>query len=269
MKATTRQLLINLKAAAQIAHPEILQSALNGLQALPDVAGNHPLPESFLAQVVLPAAEILAVRQVSANFLLQNRRETLTAVRAVCAAALGIHFLRYQDATHKDLQLFATDPRPEVRTALAAALAREGAAFPKGLLALCVHWFNQPQPKLRETALRAAVGLCPTHADYLLELLSAMEIGTDPDVRAALAGLLLTLAQQGRAQPVLALLTTWAARPIPEAWIISQVLSGSWAAAHPREVESILKTLEERTGTTSLITNVRRALQRHTPMETP
>ncbi|GAB4396129.1 MAG: hypothetical protein OHK0052_16970 [Anaerolineales bacterium] len=269
MKTSIRQFLTDLKAAAQIAHPESLQSALNGLQALPNVAGNHTLPESFLAQVVLPAAEILAARQIPANFLLQNQREPLTAVRAVCAAALGIHFLRYQDATHKDLQNFGTDPRPEVRAALAEALAREGAAFPKGLLALCVHWFNQPQPKLRQTALRAAEGLAQTHADYLLELLSAMEIGTDPDVRAALAGLLLALAQQGRAQPVLALLTTWAARPIPEAWIISQVLSGSWAAAHPREVESILKTLEDRTGTTSLITNVRRAMQRHTLTETP
>lgn len=268
MKTNTRQFLADLKAAAQIAHPQSLQSALLNLQMFPEVAGNHPLPESFIQQTILPAAEILAVRQVTANFLLQNRREPLAAVRAVSAAALGIHFLRFQDATHKDLQQFAADARPEVRTALAAALAREGAAFPKELLALCVHWFNQPQAKARQTALLAAQGLAPTHADYLLELLSAMEIGTDPDVRAALAGLLLTLAQQGRAQPTLALLTTWAARPIPETWIISQVLSGSWAAAHPREVESILKMLEDRTGTTSLITNVRRAMQRHTPTET-
>lgn len=267
MKASTREFLADLKAAVQIGHIQSLQSALNALQAFPEVAGNHPLSESFIQQTILPVAEILAARQVTTNFLLQNRREPLAAVRAIAAAALGIHFLRFQDATHKDLQLFATDSRPEVRAALAKALAREGAAAPKSLLALCVHWFNQPQPKLLECALRAAVGLVPTHADYLLELLAAIQIGTDPNVNAALAGLLLTLAQQGHAQPVLALLTSWAGHPIPEAWIISQVLSGTWAAAYPREVESILKALEERTGTTSLITNVRRALQRHTNPE--
>jgi hypothetical protein len=59
------------------------------------------------------------------------------------------------------------------------------------------------------------------------------------------------------------LLALWSGRPDPDSWVISRVLSNSWAADHGEVVKSILQEVISKTGETSHVSGALRALRRH------
>jgi hypothetical protein len=89
MRAEVRSLLADFKAAARIGHPESLGLALDGLRALPEIAANQALPESFLDQVILPVGQVLVSPLLPSASLRPLLDDPLAGVRAVAAVALG------------------------------------------------------------------------------------------------------------------------------------------------------------------------------------
>lgn len=269
MKAEIRALLNDFKAAARIGRRESLESAFTRLRVLPEVASNRPIPEAFLSQALLPLAESLASSGIDWAVLRPFLKDRLTAVRVVAAAALGLRFHTNGDSLSQELYAAGRDPRAEVRTALAQALGEAGKGQPVLLLGLVTPWLQDPSPRLRHTALLALAaraeekGFVIAFKDKLLEIFEVSHLDEDPEVRAGLAALLIAAARHGLAEAVLDRLKAWAQEPEPVSWVISQVLSASWAAEHLAGAEEVLNILEAQTGLTRYITNARRALQRH------
>ncbi len=260
-KAQTREALGDLKAAVRLGHPGAVQTAIDGLRALPKVAANDRLSEGFLDQVVHPAGEIMA--RLPADQLLPLLGDRLAALRAVGAAALAQRHLAGKDVSQSALLAPAKDPRPEVRIALGKALREVGEAHSECLLRLVTAWLPDKSPRARTTALTALPALTQSQGESIIALVKPLIDDEHPEVHAALVEALRTFAQSGLAKPVLGLLADWGAEPHPNVWVITRSLSGSWAASHPKEVEDILRRLHAKVGKTKNITHALRALERH------
>ncbi len=261
MKTIVRELLRDLKAAATLGKPEAVDIALDGLLALPGVASNNRLPEGFLEQVVLPVGNMLA--SLPPRYLRPLATHSLVAGRAIGAVVFAHHFVKGEETGPNDLLPFAQDPRPEVRLALGRSLLELGEAHPDRLLPLAESWLRDPRPRLRSTALVFLPALSGVPDAPLVAWLQPLGEDESPEVRRELAEALKRLATQGWAEPVLGLLSAWAAATPPKAWLVCRTLSGSWAADHPARVDGILRVVYAETGVTSSITNALRALRRH------
>ncbi|MBU0512574.1 MAG: hypothetical protein KKD28_04745 [Chloroflexi bacterium] len=261
MKAKIRELLRDIKAAALFGQPETIALALDRLRSIPAVAANNRMSGSLTEQVILPAG--LSLSRLESKHLRPLLNDPLAAIRAVGAVGLAHRFLLDKNTTQKDLRRPGSDPRPDVRTALGRSLFEAWEVDPERLLNLGTAWLAQPSPKLRHSALIFIPALAPTYGQHIVDLLEPMGADEDRDVRAALADALKNLAGAGLAESVLGLLAAWVTESIPNSWVICRVLSGSWAASHPAEVESILQELQSQTGKTSDISNALRALKRH------
>ncbi|HBX70667.1 MAG TPA: hypothetical protein DEH25_15130 [Chloroflexi bacterium] len=260
-KNDSRQILRDLKAATLLGDPEAVDLALNGLLALPGVAANDRMNPGFIEKVILPVGE--ALKPLKTSHLRPLLAHPLAAGRAVGAVALANQFVSGMDATAKDLRKPANDSREDVRAALGLALRESGSKAPAKLYDLAVPWLLEPSPKPRTSALIFLPALAESHGKRLMGLLEPLGADPDREVRAALAEALSALARAGFAESVLGLLALWAAETHPNAWVISRVLSGSWAAEHPAEAESILRELSSKPGTSSQVSSTIEALARH------
>ncbi len=260
-KSQIRELLGNLKVAVRLGHPDGVEIALDDLRAIPVVAANDQLNEGHLDQLIHPIGEILS--RLPASQLRPLMEDQFTGLRAVAAVALARRYLTGKEANQRMLIVLAKDPRPEVRAALGETLREVGEPYPQLLLQLLETWLRDSAPKVRATALIALPSLTQSHSETIIKLIKPLKDDEDRDVRAALVDALQAIAQKDLAEPVLGMLTDWSAEPHPTIWVITRALSGSWAASHPREAETIIRNLHAKVGETKSITNALRALQRH------
>ena len=261
MKNATRQLLRDLKTAAVLGNPEAVDIALNGLLVFPGVAANDRMDDGFIEKIILPVGRTLTPLKTS--YLRPLLSHKLAAGRAIGAVALADQFITGKQATPKDLRKPANDPRLEVRNALGRELLAVGHKDLEKLLALGTPWLMNAAPKPRYTALIFIPALAPSQGKRLVGLLGPL--GNDPDreVRAALVDALNSLGQAGLSESVIELLALWASEPHPNSWVISRVLSTSWAAAYPTQTQSVLQELSSKKGTASQVKSALEALSRH------
>lgn len=271
-KAQLRELTADLKAAVVIGQQEAVSVALDGLRQLPDIAGNHPIGEAFLEQAILPLGHILSGGRIPASRLVDYLRDPLTGIRAVASAALGLRFCSQGDVQEGDLRRAGSDTREEVRVALAKALI-EGTPFsPEQVLLLGSAWARPhkggaswPVVELRlcTTALAFLTAFAQSQPEALLVVCLLLHRDGELQVRAGVADLLLALAESGHSRAVLERLSGWAQEQQPNEWLICRALSGSWASRELEMAEEILKSLEKQVGTSSQVSNARKALERH------
>jgi hypothetical protein len=270
MKAAGREFLRDLKAAAALGTPEALDLALLGLRNLPEVRGNQALDSGSIEKLLLPAGEMLGEQRVPYAYLEELSHDHLAAIRALPAAAFVLRTCRGSVEGDEVLIRLAADARPEVRRVLALAsreCAAEGQTRP---LTLASSWLTEPvDPKKaaaharrQATALEMLVNFTRIAPQAVLAAARGQKQNPDPDVRAALAGLLVAAGQSGQTIDVLDLLEMWAADAEPNEWVICRVLSAHWAANTSGRAAAILDALEASLGLTSSITNARRALAR-------
>ena len=261
MKNKTRQLLRDLKAAAVLGNPEAVDIALNGLLAFPGVAANDRMDDGFIEKTILPVGRSLT--PIKSSHLRPLLNHKLAAGRAIGAVALADQFIAGKEATPKDLRKPANDPRLDVRDSLGRVLLLVGHKDPQNLLALGTPWLMNAAPKPRYTALIFIPALAESYGVRLVGLLGPL--GSDPDreVRAALVDALNALARAGLAESVMELLALWGGEPHPNVWVISRVLSASWAASYPMEAEAILQGLSSKTGAASQVKSAVEALARN------
>ncbi len=246
MNPTLRELLTDLKAAAMIGHPESLTSALDGVRALDD----EQLPPSAL----VPLGR--ALTPLPAKTLKPLYVDDDPAIRAVVSVALGERYMQGKDVTPTDLDILVDDPNPEVLSALARALSEFTPARPEKLVPLVQAWLKPTQPSkptnqpIYQSQTLPALLLLP-HLPLTfspLPLLTPLDAIEDHDLRDALIACLSTLAEKGHAALVLELLSTWAARPTPNVWLITRALSASWALSHREQATQILTDLTTKAG---------------------
>jgi hypothetical protein len=261
MKNDTRQLLRDLKTAAILGDPEAVNLALNGLLAFPGVAANDRMDDGFIEKTILPVGR--ALTPLKTSFLRPLISHRLVAGRAIGAVALADQYIAGKQATAKDLQKPATDPRVEVRNALGRELLVNGNKDSGKLMALGMSWLPNTAPKLRYTALIFTPALAASHGEQLIDLLSPLGHDSDWDVRAVLVDALNSLGQAGLGESVMELLHNWASDPNPNGWVISRVLSASWSAAYPAQTRVVLGELSLKNGTESQVKSAVEALSRH------
>jgi hypothetical protein len=249
------ELLIDIKAAVRLGQYTSLRAALEDFEDLPDVRSNAALDDGFVTKVILPLGFGLAGPQVNADMLQPLTVESLAGLRALAAVALAAIWAGGRLEQPEYLAALGRDARREVRLALSLALRERTAG--DVLQLLLASWLSDASPRLRETAVRTLAAL---EVDPVLALIQNLDSEHDESIRAALAASLTDIAQSDHAQDVLPLLANWAKKPQPNTWVISQVLSGGWAAVHAEQTLDILESL---TNSPKDIRRVLRALQRH------
>jgi hypothetical protein len=263
MKANTQQLLRDLKVAIALGNPEAVDIALDGMLVFPGISANDPLDEVAISRLILPVGEVL--KPLPTPQLRPLLGHPLAAGRAVGGVALAHQFVGARPdwhATQKDLRKPATDPRPDVRISLGKALFHVAHQDSEKVLQLGTLWLMNAHPRLRHTALNFLPALGDVYGKQLIGLLGPVGIDADYEVRKALVEALTLLAMEGQADSVLALLTLWSTEKHPNAWVICRTVSGSWAVAHPVQVQEILQTIKSQLGETSDLTNAIKALDR-------
>lgn len=251
MQNHLHELLIDLKAAASIGHPESLQAALDRIRDLPD--------ENVPPHELVPLGAALS--RLPTQNLLPLLDDPDPAIRVVASAALGSRYSLGLEVSPHDLHKPAGDPNPEVRNALAKSLTNpvyKSVQFEQ-LFPLIKNWLASPSEHLVYTGLRVLSAVQPS-TDELKGLLGSLNHLNDHEARAALVNCLNNLAENGEAGVVLVLLETWSGEPEPNTWVITRALSASWARRHSPQAVDILKKLAGRVGK---IRSVRRALERH------
>ncbi len=257
-------MLRDIQAAARIGHTESLWAALDRLLDLPHVAGNHPMTETFINQLILPVGEAVARARVNHAMLRPLITHPYAAFRAVAGVALLEQYLGgLNGTTLKDLNAMVQDPRSDVREALRLALLRAQNADPEKLKELYSAWQKDPSSRVQSLAYQILPNL---PQEMLLEQLAALELGeTDrqAEVKKTLASTLSTLGATGHADQVLTVLGIWAGQDDPDVGIIAPCLSSPWAADHPEQALEILTRLTSRTGPKKRIRKTLESLYRH------
>jgi len=259
MNPHLRELLTDLKAAALIGHPESLQSALDGVRAL----GDEEIPPSAL----VPLGR--ALTPLPAKTLKPFLDDPDPAIRALVAVAMGERYMQSQDIPAKDLHTPAADPNPEVRAALARALIEFTPPRPEKLAPLVEAWLQPPAdgdhaPRTTHPALLLIPHLPPSSFP-LFSHLAPLDSLEDHDFRDSLVNCLNALAEKGQSTPVLDLLSQWASRIEPNVWVITRILSASWAKVHHEQATRILNVLARQAG---MIRPIVRALERNKMSDT-
>lgn len=264
MKSDIRTLLRDIQAAARIGHTESLWAALDLLQDLPQVAGNHPMSESFINQVVLPVGEAVSAARMNQSALRPLANHSLAVYRAAAGIALLRQYLDGRNGTTlQSVNALAQDSRQDVREAIRLAALHANHANPEKLAELYQAWQASGAPRLQALAYQLLPNLPGEIVLQKLETLEAEALASQPEVRKTLASTLSTLAANGDAEEVLAILARWAARPEPDHRIITRCLTNSWAARHPAESLEILTELTAQLGAKKRIRRTLESLHRH------
>jgi hypothetical protein len=259
MNSQIRTIITDIKAAARIGHAESLWTALEGLLNLPQTSGNPLMTAAFVEKAILPIGEALGSPRLNLALILPLADEPQAVLRAAAASALAFRYLHAEQVTAEQLTKSGTDSRQDVRLALQLTLTKAGTDNPEKNEPLINHWLAASSPRLQALAIT----LLPTQPKSALSHLSTLKIHSDPDVRAALVETLITLAQAGQQQGVLALLTKWAATQDNHIWTICKTLAGSWAAQFPQQALEILFALHAQADNPKQIINTLQALHRH------
>lgn len=261
MKNDTRQLIRDLKTATVLGNPEAVNIALNGLLDFPGVAANDRMSEGFIEKTILPVGKALAALKASHLRPLLNHK--LAAGRAIGAVGLADRFMIGSDTSPKDLYEPANDPRMDVRYSLGRELLAVGYKDPQKIFEVGASWLKNAAAKPRYTALVFIPAIAESHGTCLVSLLDPLCNEVDREVRTALVEALNALARAGLKESVLLLMTSWASEPQPNAWVISRILSASWAAGFPTQAAAILQELSAKPGTSSQVKSAVEALARH------
>ncbi len=257
-----QDLLLDLRAALRLRHPDSLSRALEAIARHPEIAANRRLSARLQSDFLRPAGRMLAEADLPSARLRALCAAPLAGMRALGAAALAYRYAQ-ERLPLEALRQPGRDARSEVRRLLGLTLAEAGAASPEKLLALGRAWLPGDSPRLRHTALLALRGAAAARGEALFPLLETLPQTLETESSEALSALLTALAQHGHHESVLRLLEARADAAPPDLWLAGRVLSGRWAAAHTERVAALLEALEARHGVSRHIRNARRALRRH------
>ena len=264
MKNYTRTLVRDIKAAAQIGHIESLWAAVDGLAQVPEVKGNHPLNDSFIVQVIVPAAQALSGPRVSRSALIPLVTHDKTAIRAVASSAMVLHFLKGINGTSlADLRMLAKEPRQEVREAVVQVCQQAATSHPEKLSELVTAWQTESSPRLQSIAIRLMPGLPKEEAAHTLKQLAKIELPADPEIRTALEQTINQLGQNKADADAIQILQLWSETPETFYWVIARCLAKGWAAAYPDEAMPILTRLAAEKGPKKKIRNALQSFQHH------
>lgn len=263
MSAELHSLITDIKAAARIGHTESLWVALDGVFDLPEVAGNPPMREAFIHRAILPIGEALTHPRVTPPTLRPLVTHDHAAIRAIAAVTLANQYYGNENISTKELAVFGRDPRKDVRLALVFALRQKGKQSPDRLMALIQGWIDHKSPRLMAVALQLLPSLAEENPSKTVELLSAFQPSSDPEVRSSLVDCLVELAQGVLSDEVLSLLEIWAAQAKNHVWVIGKVLSRSWAASHTKRALEILTQLAVQQGPEKILLKTLKAMARH------
>lgn len=253
MKAYLRELIPDLKAAARIGHPHSLQAGLDGLRALPEVRGNSKLQLSFIESVILPAGLALSSRSLALDLLeqiLQN--DPLAGVRATSAVALGARYAAGENVPDSVLRKAGLDERAEVRQALTLGMTRLS-SHPERLVGLLQSWLQDQSPRLQESALLALPALQIADPRDFMAQICTLDPGVNEAVDKALVTALVSLADRGAGEAVIACLEEWANLDTPPLWVITSTMMRGWVSPHSHKADEILSLLQARLGLTKEI----------------
>ena len=233
MKPHIRELITDLKAALRLRHPDALADALDGIRATPD----DLLPPNAL--VPLGSALLTATPDQLQPLLTDDD----PAIRGITAVALALRFAAAQHVDADALAYAADDPQADVRAAFATALRTTTDAA--RLRALILPWLVLETPNMLDTALQTV----PACFDFALaDAFAPLHLAPDHDIRQALVNALNQIATAGKAAWVLELVGIWAQADEPNVWVITRVLSASWAQDHHENALRALNMLAERVG---------------------
>ena len=201
MKTEIRTLLADLKAAMRIGNQSSIEVALDGWRNLPQVASNRSLGRGFIAQALIPLGEALAASQINEAYLQQLAGDQLAAIRAAAAIAL-VRRCQTRGAYSKDLIRLASEPRPEVRRALALALASGAPNLLPLTRSLVQAWLVAASLRARTTALWVLVEpaiqgmLSSADQEIFLREIRELATGNDFELQRAVRDTLDVLAAQ-------------------------------------------------------------------------
>jgi hypothetical protein len=264
MKAEIRTLLRDIQAAARIGHTESLWAALDNLLDLPQVAGNHPMSETFLNQVIVPIGEAVGHARVNHAALKPLVTHPYAAFRAIAGIALLGQYLDGRNGTTlQSINALVQDPRKDVREGIRLAAIRANQADPDRMEELYQAWQGSDSPRVQALAYQILPNLPEAFALKHLEALETGALNSKPEVKRTLASTLSSLAANGQPGKVLEILAGWAAQPDPDHRMVARCLSSSWAAKVPAESLQILTDLAARTGPRKRIRKALENLHRH------
>ena len=263
MKTEIQTLLTDVKAAARIGHVESLWVALDGLFDLPEVAGNPPMSEAFINQMILPIGEALANPRLTPSMLTPLAKQSHAAIRAIAAVSLARKMFEDDKVTLKDMKSLGSDPRRDVRSVLALALAQAGGTQPEKLNEIAESWIKVDSPRLREVSLQLIPTIADRDSSKAMKIIESLNISGDPELRSTLVNVLVDLAQTGLDSEILSLFETWIKNPENHLWVIGKALSRSWAVKQTERSLAVLAVLGTELGPKKDIANALKALKRH------
>ncbi|MBW1945697.1 MAG: hypothetical protein JRJ51_23125 [Deltaproteobacteria bacterium] len=263
MKAERHSLLTDIKAAARIGHAESLWLALDGLFDLPEVAGNPPLNEAFIRQMIFPIGEALATPRVTRPMLYPLVSHDHAAIRAIAGTVIAKRYFEDEKVEVKELVVHGQDPRKDVRLAVVLALSQAGADQPDKFQELIQNWLQWNSPRLQAVALQLLPSLAKQHPAISVEILSDFQASGDPELRTALVDCLVALAQGNLADAVLTLLEGRVVDQGNNLWVIGKTLSRSWVVPYADRGIDILSRLAEQHGPEKILIKALKAMQRH------
>jgi hypothetical protein len=264
MRSDIHSLLKDIQAAARIGHAESLWAALENLQDLPQIAGNHPLDKSFIIQVILPVGEAIGQAGIGHAMLKPLSGHPFSAYRAVAGVALIEQYLHGLNGTNlKALNVLVRDPRREVRDAIRLAVEHSGNPQAEKLNELFHTWQQSDATRVQALAYQILPSLPEELVLDKLQALGKKDFTSQPEVRKVLSRTLSALAANGHAETVLRLLSQWAASKYSDHRMVADCLSRPWAAAYPAASLDLLTSLASHTSPGKRIRKVLQSLYRH------
>lgn len=259
MKTDMRTILRDIQAAARIGHVESLWAALDQLQDIPQIGGNHPLDETLINQVVLPVGKALSRMRITHAAMQPLIRHPFAAYRAAAGVALVTRFLDgSNNTTLKDINGLVQDPRADVRLAIQMAVTQITDPDQDKLEALYTTWQRSDSPRIQALAYQILPHL---PEEMILEQVRTMQTESaefPAEVRSTIASALSQLGAGGHPEGVLGILSNWAAQEDPDYRMVAGSLSKPWAAEHPEKTLEILTQLAGRVGAKK---RIRKALE--------
>ncbi len=259
MKTDMRTILRDIQAAARIGHVESLWAALDQLQDIPQIGGNHPLDETLINQVVLPVGKALSRMRITHAAMQPLIRHPFAAYRAAAGVALVTRFLDgSNNTTLKDINGLVQDPRADVRLAIQMAVTQITDPDQDKLEALYTTWQRSDSPRIQALAYQILPHL---PEEMILEQVRTMRdrIRRIPGRGAQHACQRpLSTWRRRASEGVLEILSNWAAQEDPDYRMVAGSLSKPWAAEHPEKTLEILTQLAGRVGAKK---RIRKALE--------
>lgn len=263
MTSRQREVLADLRAAVNLAHPQALELALDAVRRQPLISGNQPLDQGAIQRWLLPIGEILSRSAVPWSVLERLQRDPLAGMRAIAAVAALQRWLEAEQRALPLLDQAAADRRPEPSQALLLAARPAVREFPRRLFILAERWLRPESPASKRSAAYQLLSLlAETSGDQPLALVDSAPLPASAGEYAALANLLIAVGQSGAGQSVLDRLSDWAQADHHDSWLYCRVLSADWALGYRSQAEHILDTLERFGHQGRQITRTRQALTR-------